>query len=167
MREVHPTARVDVRARFVGEFSTNYLTPSWRRIPMFGVNSINGSIQWLGVPAPLRTDGPLCNDNILAHSPAWETGGTATNPNWGSQPGGPYDSVDVLSSGPVRAMPDYVRRSLENTCSAVRRVCEDLLRDNCMVRMQSLSTSLSILRNSLVNRRDCDWDNLYDEPVDH
>ena len=34
-REVHPTARVDVGAGFVGNFSNNYLTPSWRRIFMF------------------------------------------------------------------------------------------------------------------------------------
>ena len=56
--EVHLTARVDVDAGFSGEFVTNDLTPSWRRIPMFVLNYINGSVQWLGVPAPLRTDGP-------------------------------------------------------------------------------------------------------------
>ena len=56
--KVHLTARVDFGVGFVGEFSTNSLTPSWRRIPIFGVNSINGSVQWLDVPDPLRTDGP-------------------------------------------------------------------------------------------------------------
>ena len=56
-REVHPTARADVSAGFVGEFSTNFLTPNWHRIPMFRVNSINISVQRLGVPAPLKTDG--------------------------------------------------------------------------------------------------------------
>ena len=79
--EVHSTAQVDVGARFVGKFATNYLTENGRRIPMFGVNSINGSVQWLGVPAPLRTCGPPCTDNILAPSPSWGTGGNATNPN--------------------------------------------------------------------------------------
>ena len=43
-REVCLTARVDVGAGFVGEFSTNYLTPFWRRVPMSVVNSINGSV---------------------------------------------------------------------------------------------------------------------------
>ena len=70
MREVYPTARVYVVDGFVGEFATNYLTPSWRRIPMFGVKPINGSVQWLDVPDPLRTDGPPWTDNILAPSPA-------------------------------------------------------------------------------------------------
>ena len=68
--EVHPTARVDVGAGFIGEFSTNYLIEDGRRIPMFGVNSINGSIQWLGVPYPLRTDGHPWADNMLIPSPA-------------------------------------------------------------------------------------------------
>ena len=68
-REVHLTLQVDVGAGSVGEFATNYLTPSWRRRTMFGVNSINESVQWLGVPAPLRTDGPPWTDNILAPSP--------------------------------------------------------------------------------------------------
>ena len=78
---------------------------------MFGVNSINGSFQWLGVPAPLRTDGTPWTDNILVPSPAWVTCGTATNRNWGSQTGGPYGSATAPWSGPVRAMPAYVCRS--------------------------------------------------------
>ena len=45
MREVHLTVQVDVGAGLVGEFATNYFTPSWRRIPMFGLNTINGSFQ--------------------------------------------------------------------------------------------------------------------------
>ena len=105
-------------------------------------------------------------DNIFAPSPAWGIGGTATNPNYGSQPGGLYGSFSVSWSGPVRAMPAYVHMSPENTRSAVRRVREDLLRDNCTELMQSLSTSRSILRDCLANWRDCDWDNLWDELID-
>ena len=48
---------------------------------MFRVNSINGSVQWLGVSDPMRTDGPPWTDNILDPSPVWGTGGTATNQN--------------------------------------------------------------------------------------
>ena len=84
---------------------------------MFGVNSINGSVQWLGVPDFLRTDGTPWTDNLLDPSPSWVDGGTTTNPNWGSQPGGPYGFFSVLWSGPVCVMPSYVRRSLENTRS--------------------------------------------------
>ena len=63
---------------------------------MFGVNYINGSVQWLGVPTPLSTNGTPWTDNILAPSPAWGTSGTDTNTNWVSQPGGPYGSVALL-----------------------------------------------------------------------
>ena len=75
---------------------------------MFGVNSINGSVQWLGFPAPLRTDVPPWTDNILAPSPAWGTGDNSTNPNWGSQPGETYGSVAVPWSGPVCAITAYI-----------------------------------------------------------
>ena len=78
---------------------------------MFRVNSINGSVQWLGIPDPLRTNGPPWTDNILAPSPDWGTCGTAINTNWVIQPGGPYGSVAVLWSGPVRAMAAYFCRS--------------------------------------------------------
>ena len=80
-REVHPTAQVDIGYGFVGEFATNDLTPSCSKVPMFGRNSINGSFQWLGSPNPLSTDGTPWTDNILAPSPAWGIGGTATNLN--------------------------------------------------------------------------------------
>ena len=80
-REVYLTARVDVGAGFFGEFATNYLTPSWCIIPMSGVKYINEIFQWLGIPAPLRNDGPPWTDNILAPSLSWGTGGTSTNPN--------------------------------------------------------------------------------------
>ena len=70
-REVHLTVQVDFGAGFVGNVLTNYLTPNWHRIPMFGVNSINGSVQWLSAPAPLMTNVPPWTDNILAPSSAW------------------------------------------------------------------------------------------------
>ena len=80
--KVHTTAQVDVSAGFVSEFSTNYLTEDGRRIPMFGRKSINGSVEWLGVTAPLRTNGIPWNDNILVPSPDLGAGGTATKSNW-------------------------------------------------------------------------------------
>ena len=133
---------------------------------MFGVNSINGSVRWLGVPDPLRTDGPSWINNILAPICDSGTGGTATNPNWRSQPGVPHVSVSVPWIGPFHAISAYIRRSPENMRSAARCVCDNILQENRMARMQSLSTSRSILRNRMVNQRDCDWDDLWDELVD-
>ena len=94
---------------------------------MFGVNSIYGIVQWLDVPDFLRTDRPPWTDNLLSHSPIWGDFSTTTNTNWGSQPGGPYGSVAVPWSCPVRVILAYVRRSPENTCSAAHRVCNNLL----------------------------------------
>ena len=62
---------------------------------MFGLNSINGSVQWLGVPHFLSTNGPPWTDDILSPSHSWENGSTDTNPNLGSQTGGPYGSVAI------------------------------------------------------------------------
>ena len=134
--------------------------------PYFWEKPINGSVQWLGVPHFLRTNVPPWTNNILAPSPSWGTGGTAINPNWWSQPGRPYGSVAVPCSDTVRVMPAYVCRSPENTRSAVRRVYDKLLQDNCTSRMQSLSTSHSLLRNRLVNQWNDNWNYIWDEPVD-
>ena len=77
---------------------------------MFAVNSINRSIQCLGVPATLRNYGPPWTDNILVPSPDWGTGGTATSSNQGSQPDETYGSVTAPSSVTVRTMLAYVHR---------------------------------------------------------
>ena len=82
--KVHLTAQVDVNAGFFGPFATNYLTENESRIPMFGINSINVSVQWLGVPDPLGTDRTPWTDDILAPSPSCGNVGTSTNSNWGS-----------------------------------------------------------------------------------
>ena len=68
---------------------------------MFRVNSINVSVQWLGVPDFLMTDGPPWTDNILDIHPSWGELGSSTNPNWGSQFGVYSDSVSVLWTRPA------------------------------------------------------------------
>ena len=80
---------------------------------MFGVNSINGSFQWLGVPAPLSTDGTPWTNYILVPITDCGTGGTATNLNWGSQHIRSCGSVAVSWSSPLCAMLAYVRKSKE------------------------------------------------------
>ena len=84
-REVHPTAQVDVGDGFFREFSNNYLTEIWRRVPMFGRNSINGSVKRLGVPDFLRTNGHTWTVDLLDLNPSWGYIGSINNQNWGSQ----------------------------------------------------------------------------------
>ena len=132
---------------------------------MFGINSINGSVQWLGVPDFLRTNGPVWTANLLAPHPSWVDKGSRTNLSWVSQSGGHSDSFFIPWDRPVRVLPVYHRRIFENLCAAARCVCDDLLRDNCLTLMQSLTTC----RNPICNpwgRRDEDWDNIWNESVD-
>ena len=164
MCEVHPTVRVDVGAGVVGEFSTNYLNPSWRRVPMFGINSINGGVQWLGVPNFLRTYGPAWTANLLATHPSWGDQGSINNYNWGSQSRGNSDSFSILWNRPTRVYPVYHHRIFENTHAAAPRVRDNILQYNCLARMQIPTTCLSPIHNPL-GHRDDNRDDLWDEPV--
>ena len=52
-REVHPFARIDVGDFSRYCFQTNYTTEMWRRVAIYIQKSINGSVEWLGVPTPV------------------------------------------------------------------------------------------------------------------
>ena len=86
---------------------------------------INVSVEWFGVPDFHSINGPAWTADILAPRPSWVDVGSTTNPNWGSKPSGPYGSVAVPWSGPVRVMPAYVRRSTENTRATARHIHEN------------------------------------------
>ena len=55
---------------------------------MFGINSINGSIEWLGVPNFSKTNGPPWTANILDPQPGWGDQSSSTDPNWDNCSGG-------------------------------------------------------------------------------
>ena len=107
---VHPTTQVDVGAGFFGELVTDFLTESWRRVPMFFRNSINIIVEWLGIPEFLRTDGPAWTANLLDPHPSWGDKGSRTNPNLGNQFGGASIGVSIWWNRPVRVLPVYHRR---------------------------------------------------------
>ena len=118
-REVHPTARIDVSAGFIVNFSTNYLTPCWRRIPIFGRDFINGRFKWLGVPDFLRKYGPPWTLNLLAPYANWGDRGSSNSPNLGSGSG---EIMSVLLShgiGPLASLQFTTGRSLR-TPAALR-----------------------------------------------
>ena len=133
---------------------------------MFRRNSINGSVEWLGVPDLLRTNGPPWTANILAPHPSWGYQGYSTNPNWGSGSGGYSESVSVLWNCPARDLPIYHQRVFENMCSTVRRVGYNILQENRTYRMQSPPTCRNPIRRCLVNQRYDNWGYLWDESVD-
>ena len=112
-REVHPNVRVDFYAGVVGEFLSDYLTESGCRIPIIRRISINGSVEYLGVPGFHRTGGTFWAANLLAPRSSWGDSGTTTNQNCGSQPWVPSGSVAVPWNHPIFVLPVYVRRILE------------------------------------------------------
>ena len=121
-REFHPTAQVDVGAGVVGHFSSDYLTSNGRIIPIIGQVSINGSVEYLGIPDFQRTGGPMWVDNLL--DTFYNRGYSGIpNQNWPlSQP----RNVSVPWRGAVPAFPDYMPPwSPENVRSPARRVCDD------------------------------------------
>ena len=64
-REVHPFARIDV-GNFSGDcFRTAYATRIGHRVSIYGRKLINGSVEWLGVPAPSCDTGVTWTENIL------------------------------------------------------------------------------------------------------
>ena len=163
--KVHPTACIDV-GTFVGEcFATDHLNPTWRRIPIFGRNYINGSVEWIGVPDLPRNDGPPWTLNILATYDNLGDRGSSTSPNWGSGSGGNSDSVYILQNWPARVLPVYHQRIFENTRSAARCACDDLLMENRTYRMKNPSTFCNPIRGRLVIRRDDVLDDCWDFSV--
>ena len=64
-RKVHPFGRIDV-GNFSGDcFHTAYTTEIGRRVFVYGQKSINGSIEWIGVPDPSCGTGVAWTENIL------------------------------------------------------------------------------------------------------
>ena len=155
-REVHATAQVNVGFGFVGYFASNYLTIIWRRVPMFGRNYINGSVEWLGVPDLLRTNGPAWTSNLLDPQTSWGYIWFTTNLNWVSQSGGAYGSFPIPWSRLICVLPVYHCSISENLRAAERRVCDDILQGNCLVRMQSPTTHHNPILTWQVNLRDDD-----------
>ena len=50
-REVHPAAQIDVGAETVGQYSTQYFSENGRIIPVISQNSINRSVESVGITA--------------------------------------------------------------------------------------------------------------------
>ena len=114
---------------------------------MFGRNSMNGCVQWLGIPNFLKTDGTAWNDNPLAPHPSWGDEGPSTNPNWGSQSPHHSDSISVRWNRPVCIIPVHHHMISENTRATACHVCDDILRANHLARMQINATCRNPIRN--------------------
>ena len=151
--KVHPTVCVDVGAFFGDYFATTYLTPTWRRVPVFERKSINKSVEWIGVTSFVRNDGPPWILNLLAPYADWGYRGFITSQNLSIGSVGYFETVFINWNRPARVLPIYHRRIFENTRSAACCARDDLLMDNRMNRIQIPSTCRNPVRGRLVNRR--------------
>ena len=111
---------------------------------MFGRNSINGSVKWLGVPDLLRNFWPPWTLNILAPYDNWGYRGSSTSPNWGSGSRRNYGGVSILWNRPARVFPVYHRRVFENTRSAARHALKTSLEITTRTACKALPISATL-----------------------
>ena len=150
--------KVDVGTGVVGQFSSDNLTENGRRIPILSQISINGSVEYLGIPDFHRAGGTFWADNLLSPHSSWVSGGNTTNQNWVIHTGGPYNNVSAAWRGAVLTRHDYVARNPENVRAAACHICDDSLQSRRRARMLSLSTSRNPVLNPRVNCRGSDQD---------
>ena len=162
-REVHPFARIDVGNFSRDCFHTNYATEIGRRVFSYGRKSINGSIKWLGVPAPSCGTGVAWNGNILVPNPHWGDGhsyeswalSTRYRPRFGGR--------SVPWRGTVPFYPDYITSSPENARARVGRIRDVCLWENRLARAQTLLRDLHLGGDERGNRSDDSLDGWVDQ----
>ena len=142
---------------------SNFLTGSGRRVPILCKISINGSVEYLGIPDFHRTGGLFWAGNLLAPRYSWGGSGTTTNQNWVIPPGIPYGIVSVPWRVTIPTRPAYTLRIMENALAAACHACDDHLQSRNMARIPSPSTIRNLLRNLRVNWRGYDWDGLVNQ----
>ena len=133
---------------------------------IYGQRSINGSIEWLGVPAPFFDTGVDWTDNILVPSPRLGDGVMVGDWYWGTQPGF-LIGADVPWRNVVPACLAYLPRSPpENVCATTRHIPDTFLQEHRLEQSQNVLYAHHIGGDERVNRSDDNWDDLWDEPAD-
>ena len=127
IRKVHPTARVEVISGNVRKFVTNYLAENGRIIQTIGQLSINDSVQFWGVLVQSWVRGfPfLSNLKAPAEDTVWVSG--HSNKNWGGRKLEANSITNDAWGASVDPRPDYLPRSLVNSCAATHCVSDDFL----------------------------------------
>ena len=120
---------------------------------MFDRKSINGSVRWIGVPNFQRNDGPTWTLNTMAPYTNWGDRGYSTSLNLVSDSGRYSNSISIKWNFTARVLPIYDRRIFENTRSAARCACGNLLTENRIYRMQIPYNCRKPTHGCLVNRR--------------
>ena len=110
---------------------------------IYSRKSINGSVKWLGVPAPFCDIGATWTENILVPSPRWGYGVRVGHWAWGTQHGVFIGAAVPWSS----VVPDRLFYLTiippENARATASCVCDNLLRENCLARAQMSCTPIT------------------------
>ena len=151
-RKIHPTARLEVGNGTLGLFTNNYLDENGRRIPVIGQLSINGSVQFLGIPNFFGNSGLLFIENLKSPTvtPGWGHSYTTTK-NWLVIPVGPYRMWSVPWVSTVPSHLAYMPGSPENPRTAARRICDDFLRRRRCECMMSPITHRNLIVNPSIH----------------
>ena len=131
-----------------------------------GQKSINGRVEWLGVPVLFCDTGVAWNDNLMVPEACWGDGVRVGGCAWGNQPGVLIE-VDILWRGVIPAYAAYLPRSPpENARTSTRCVRDAHLQEHYLVRDENHLYAHHIGGDEWVFWCDDNWDNLLDEPAD-
>ena len=124
---------------------------------IYGQRFINGSVEWLVIPAPFCVTGFAWTDNLLVPKARWGYGIRVGDWDWGTRPG-VLIGADVPWRGVVPDRTAYLPRSPpENTCTTVRHVREARLLENHLVRAQYFLYAHHVGSDERVNRSNDKW----------
>ena len=162
-REVHSFEWIDV-GNFRGDcFHTAYPTEIGLGAFIYGQKSMNGSIEWLGIPATSCGTGVAWTENILVPNPRW--GYRCGYERWAlvtrSRPR--FGGRSIPWCGAVPFHPDYVPISPENARARARRVRDVRLRERNLARAQNLLCDLHFGGDERGNGSDDSLDGWVDE----
>ena len=111
----------------------------------YGQRSINGSAEWLVVPAPFCDTGVVWTDNLLVPGALWGDGGPDETWALGTQPGVCFGGVDVPWHCAVTFRVFYLPMSPENACTTACRVRDiRLLNISCTPKKLAVTSWLII-----------------------
>ena len=162
-RKVHPFTRIDVGDFSRDCFYTAYVTEIVRKVFIYGQKSINGSVEWLGVPAPPCDTGVTWTENISVPNPRWGDGRGYKCWALANHSRPRFRGRSVPWHGVVPFCPAYVPSSPENERARARRVRAVCLRENRLARAQTLLRDLHFGGDEKGNGSDDSLDGWVDE----
>ena len=158
LRKSIPLQKMDVGAFSRDCFQTIYSAENGCRVSIYDQKSINGTVEWLGTPAPFCDTGVAWPENILVPGPRWGDGGNYKTWDLQTQYGVRFGGRSVPWRGAVPFCAAFLPRSLVNTRAITRRVQDICLRENRLALVQTILHTHHTGGDEWVNQSDHDLD---------